>query len=101
MVSGAPFFSPPPLSTPPDSLPSPPHSDTLLPSPALAQPLPPSPQPRLFQASLTPRPDSGTLQPRPHLLPQQLPHVPQRRVGLLQFAQHLRAQVCTCTDRGR
>lgn len=98
---GAPFFSSllSPLPRTPSLL-SPPHGDTLLPPPALAQPLPPSPQPRLPQAS-RPSPRAPGPSTRPHLLPQQLPHVPQRRVGLLQFAQHLRAQVCTCTDRGR
>lgn len=94
------LLSPPPL-TPSPPLPSPlgHPSPVACPRAAPTSQPPAPPLPGLSHPS--PRPDSGTLQPRPHLLPQQLPHVPQRRVGLLQFAQHLRAQVCTCTDRGR
>lgn len=36
----------------------------------------------------------------PYLLSQQLPHVLQRRVGLLKFSQHLWGQVSTCIRRG-
>lgn len=67
---------PPPSPIPPQH----PHPQHLLPThSSQASFCPPAPAPQT-----------------PHLLPEQLAHVPQRRVRVLQFAQHLRTQVSAC-----